>query len=218
MEKLKDLNDLKLGFDKHWPLKDKDSYHLIFDYLQKINFCIQDINTEIKNNDEYKMKDIIFILVQVTWIQDSLDAIKKLYKEDVTGNYRYSLEEKLRAYKSYIRAMRSFMVAHPLNTNRHEEYGFDGDLICMDIGKPNILLPLWKTKNIYHIGIDGLENICVKTDKLFMSVYSHKNDKSRYNKFIGFSLDDIIDAARIYIDELYEFEKYMRKQKKAFYQ
>ena len=33
----------------------------------------------------------------------------------------------------YIKALRSFVVAHPLSTSRHSKYGLDGNYICVDI-------------------------------------------------------------------------------------
>lgn len=61
--------------------------------------------------------------------------------------------------KDFFRAMRSFVSAHPLGTDRHPDYGLDGSLICIDIrGKSNILHFI--NSNMYKLIPDGLAEVC----------------------------------------------------------
>lgn len=73
-ENLKNLNDLKRtntrGIYKRWIYNFTDDFHLACDYLQKINYSIQDINSEL-NNDELGMKEVVYIIALVDWIKDS---------------------------------------------------------------------------------------------------------------------------------------------------
>ena len=52
MDKIKNLNELNKGIDKQWVWENKDSYYRSCDYLQKINYCIQDLNREFHNSSE----------------------------------------------------------------------------------------------------------------------------------------------------------------------
>ena len=49
MDELKNLNEIGKGIDKQWVWGNKDSYYRSCDYLQKINYCIQDLNREFHN-------------------------------------------------------------------------------------------------------------------------------------------------------------------------
>ena len=44
---LRNLNDLNCGTQKQWIWQRRDTYSKSCDYLQKINYCIQDLNHEI---------------------------------------------------------------------------------------------------------------------------------------------------------------------------
>ncbi len=47
-EEIKNLNDLNKGIYKQWIYGSKENYFIVCDYLQKINYSIQDINCELK--------------------------------------------------------------------------------------------------------------------------------------------------------------------------
>lgn len=60
--KLDDLNELNKGVHKIWVYKDSDTFHLAHDYLQKINYSIQDINSissDIKADNESDRKSVV---------------------------------------------------------------------------------------------------------------------------------------------------------------
>lgn len=67
-EEIKNLNDLNKGIYKQWIYGSKENYFIVCDYLQKINYSIQDINCELKN-EQFKMKEIVYIVVLVDWIK-----------------------------------------------------------------------------------------------------------------------------------------------------
>ena len=68
MDELKNLNEIGKGIDKQWVWGNKDSYYRSCDYLQKINYCIQDLNREFHNLSDKTMKELVFIIVLVDWI------------------------------------------------------------------------------------------------------------------------------------------------------
>ena len=61
--KLKTLSEIDhSAIQKRWILKDKTDFPKICDYLQKINYSINDLNCEIDCLSEIKSKDVIYIL------------------------------------------------------------------------------------------------------------------------------------------------------------
>ena len=93
MEELRNLNDLDRGIHKQWIWGTKDNYFRSCDYLQKINYSIQDLNAEIKNLSTPSMKDVIFVIALIDWICEAVEAIPKILKSGVMNNYIYKKYE-----------------------------------------------------------------------------------------------------------------------------
>lgn len=217
IEKLKDLNDLNRGIYKCWIWGDKDSFYRGNDYLQKINYSIQDLNREIQNLSQPTMKEVIYIIVLVDWIYEAADAILKLLRKKLGKNFEYPEECSLSQAKKYLRAIRSFVVAHPLNTNRHKEYGFDGDFICVDVRHKTSLLMKADAmaKDWYHLNIDGMQEngIDIASDFVLYAC-SEQIDGNQFYKIIGANFSDLYYAARLQIENLYELDRRLSKLKK----
>lgn len=217
IEKLKNLNDLNRGIYKRWIWGDKDSFYRGNDYLQKINYSIQDLNREIQNLSQPTMKEVIYIIVLVDWIYEAADAILKILQKKLGKNFEYPEESSLSQAKKYLRAIRSFVVAHPLNTNRHKEYGFDGDFICVDVRHKTSLLMKADVmaKDWYHLSIDGMQEngIDIASD-FVLYAYSELIDGNQFYKIIGANFSDLYYAARLQIENLYELDRRLSKLKK----
>lgn len=190
------------------------------DCLQKINYSIQDLNHELDSLSDRPMKEVVFIISLVDWIRDAYNSICNLLRPDVLTSFRYQNEAYAKKTKAYLTAIRSFVVAHPLSTNRHEEYGFDGDMICVDIKSQTDRLAstLHNTDQWLYIGIEGIQEYGkdIPHDFLLM-FYSKKMDKMRFFKYMGASYSDLYEVARVYIDKLYVLDKYLAKKKRADY-
>lgn len=119
MNCLKNIDNLSIGIDKQWIWKDKDNYYRSRDYLQKINFCIQDLNRELNNLCNPSMKEVVYIIVLIDWIREAVDAIPKILRPEVMEDYVYENEDMTNKSIDFFKAIRSFVVAHPLSTNRH---------------------------------------------------------------------------------------------------
>ena len=150
------------GFDKHWIWKDEKGnsmYSLSCDYLQKIMYCIAYLNDEIRNLAELSMKDVVYIIVLIDWLSDAVYRIKKLLPQKV--NKKIAIEDDADTVKSgkYFDAVRSFIVAHPLNTDRHEAYGLVGDLICADVRSQltGFERAFGNSLEWLYLGVDGLK-------------------------------------------------------------
>ncbi|MCM1289591.1 MAG: hypothetical protein NC132_02935 [Corallococcus sp.] len=137
IDKIKNLNDIRRGdrlvIYKRWIYKTPLDYHKVCDYLQKINYSVQDLNSETECLNNITAKEIIYTISLVDWIVESYNATKQAIKEDVIKGFEYLNQSELQKAKAYLKALRSFVVAHPLSTNRHKEFGFDGNFICIDI-------------------------------------------------------------------------------------
>lgn len=223
IDKIRNLNDLRRGdvrgLYKKWIYKTPNTYHKVCDYLQKINYSIQDLNSEIECLSKISAKEIIFIISLVDWIIESFNAIKSALKDKIIKNYSYTRSSELDKAKAYLKALRSFIVAHPLSTNRHKEFGFDGNFICIDI-TPSVgyLIALLNNhlEYFYHLDYEGLkEKTYDETDDFYLRSYSEKDDGMKFSREIGSKVEYIYRVADLYIDALYELDKYLSKQKKA---
>lgn len=224
MKKIKDLNDIRrdnvCGIYKHWIYKSNTVYHKICDYMQKINYSIQDLNTEIEIMEKVTAKDIVYIISLVDWIIESCNAIIKEIKPDILDNFNYSKQTELNTAKEFLKALRSFVIAHPLSTDRHEKYGFDGNFICIDISSS--INPLLLINNhlefFYHLDYEGIKSKTFdKDDNFYLHSYSEKDDGMKYQRVIGSQIELIYNVAELYIDNLYELDNYLYKQKKVNY-
>lgn len=213
--KLDNLNNLSKGVHKHWVYKDSDAFHLAHDYLQKINFSIQDINA--KSNDlKADNESITFIVCCVAWISEACRFFSNSFRKNVISNFKFSNEERLVQANNYFRAVRAFILAHPLGTNQHENFGLNGKYICIDIvpiDSPAVLLLSNHQECFKSLGYEGMKNGYGNCD-FFLQTYSAEFHNSKYSVYIGIHLEDILGYARLCIIKLYELDKYLSKLKK----
>lgn len=225
INKIRNLNDLRrgdvCGLYKRWIYKTPNTYHKVCDYLQKINYSIQDLNGEIECLSKISAKEIIYIISLVDWIIESFNAIKKGLKEVIVKDFVYLKSAEMDNATAYLKALRSFVVAHPLSTNRHKEFGFDGNFICIDI--TSSIGPLYVLLNnhleyFYHLDYEGLkEKTFDETDDFYLRSYSEKDDGMRFSREIGSKIGYVYRVAELYVDAIYELDKYLAKQKKLRY-
>jgi len=177
MEELRNLNDLNQGLQKQWIWGNNDNFNRSCDYLQKINYSIQDLNAEIKNLSNPTMKEVVFIIVLIDWIYEAVNSLQKILLSDIRDCFTYINDKEVKKAEKYLKAMRSFVVAHPLNTTRHKDYGLDGDMICVDIRTKTSMHTSTCPHNSewFYLGIDGLqENAKDKSSDFVLCVYSKK--------------------------------------------
>lgn len=223
IENVRSLNDIcsnsRKGIHKRWVLNSKSAYNHLCDYMQKINFSLQDLNSEIPSLEDAHMKDIVYVIILSAWIQEAFEKIYNLVRSDVLQNFSYGKEDELKKAKKYINAIRSFAIAHPLSTDRHPKFGFDGNYICVDICIPkhDITFAFKKNDWFYRLDFERLHEEKAPAD-FFFYVYSEKDDAMMSFRYIGCCFSDIYNVARLYIDKLYALDSYLRKQKKADYE
>lgn len=200
----------KCGIYKRWIYKKVD-YNKMCDYMQKINYSIQDLNSTIDNLKKFDRRNIVYIISLVDWIREAFNAIIGVINSKVISNFRFLKQEELKRHSEYFRAIRSFVVAHPLNTTSHKEYGLDGNFICVDIREDIGLFSLVKMPDKYVLTIDGLKKENCSNMDFYLYCYSDKDDNMSHFKRVGCRYSDIYETAKLYIEKLYALDNYLTK-------
>lgn len=111
ISELKNLNEIhrieKRGIYKRSLLRSPKDYSKMCDYMQKINYCIQDLNAELNEIDTLNNKSIVYIITLTTWISEAMYGIRQLYSENIIKGFAYSRENELKKGYQYLRALRS---------------------------------------------------------------------------------------------------------------
>ena len=217
IDELRNLNDIqrvtKRGIYKIRLARSNAEYLQICDYMQKINYCIQDLNRERENLQTPTIKTVVYVAVLTDWIHEAGEKIETMYHDGLLDGFIYEKEGELRTAKKYLLAIRSFMVAHPLSTNRHPNYGFDGNLICVDIRMPDRALSLVPEDSFFLLDHSGQVAGKSDTTDFYLYAYSRKVAHKVSSVYIGCSLTDIYHVAELYIDKLYALDRYLIAQK-----
>lgn len=215
ISKLNDLNNIhrnssKYGIYKRW-IYQKEDYNKMCDYMQKINFSIQDLNSTADNLKVFDRKNVVYVISLVDWIREAFNAIIDVINPKVISNFHFLNQENLQNHAKYFKAMRSFVVAHPLNTTNHKEYGLDGNFICVDIREDIGHFPWVKMQDKYILTIDGLKKEDCRNMDFYLYCYSDKDDNMSYFKKVGCRYSDIYETAKLYIEKLYALDNYLTK-------
>lgn len=210
---LRNLNGLNHGIHKRWIWGDEDSFYLSCDCFQKVNFCIQDLNSEICNLQTPSMKEVVYIIALVDWICEAVNSIYRVLRKEVADYLNLKDDADCEQAKQYFTAIRSFVVAHPLNTTRHKAYGMDGDLICVDVRKRTSKLTetCSSSNGWFLLTLNGLkENARDIQSDFILYVYSQRLDKMRYFKYIRANFSDLYYVAESQINRLYALDSSLK--------
>ena len=211
---IRNLNDLGKGVDKRWPLKSSFDYELAHDYLQKVNYSLQDLNAIIEKGLPIKQRgDYVFAVVLVDWIYDAVSKFQDCYREGVISGFRFSEQDWLNQGRKYLKALRSFVAAHPLATSRHKEYGLNGALVCVDIRSKSATLDL-SAPPFLEMDLLGMKEIgSIKESDVVLYVYS-KQDGAKFFRYVAVHLNDLVTVASLCVDALYELDRYLAQCRK----
>jgi hypothetical protein len=177
-----------------------------------IEFGIQDLNAEIANLSTPSMKEIVFVIVLIDWICEAVESLQKILLKDIFSGFTCKNEEDIEKSKKYFKAIRSFVVAHPLNTDRHKDYGLDGDFICVDVRMKTskIVSEASHSSDWFHLDFNGLQENAKNTPSDFvLYTYSKKMDGMQFFKYIGANFSDLYCVAKLQIEKLYALDKYL---------
>lgn len=214
---LGDLNGIGKGANKRWIYKDSLKLELAHDYLQKVSYSMQDINYLLKDGSRIKKRtDILSLIVMADWIADSVWQYKNCLQPGLLDDFCFSDQEALSKSRSFIKGIRSFIIAHPLNTEKHEQFGFDGDVVCIDLRtvKPFFLD---YEKDVERVGLDGVRNYGGEREYDFYLYAYSKQENAEYFKHIVIDLEEVLLAAKTYVLQLYEIDFFLSKLKMKDY-
>lgn len=212
--KIKDLNGLKIhnhvGLYKKGHCISEYKYSLVCDYLEKINYSLQDISAELQKKPSRSV--LICIIAYTCWIQESINELKKCYKSYIFNNFLFD-DSVIKKNDNFLKAIRSFVLAHPFVTTRHKNYGFDGTLRCIDIREngQDIAFPLVKDKDKFYIDVNGKSAHSNQKIDYWLYIYNDNEYGNMFKQYIGISIDTICKIANDYIDYLYALDKHMSK-------
>lgn len=212
--RIKDLNGLKkhshVGLYKKGHCISAPKYHLVCDYLEKINYSLQDISAELQKKPDRSV--LICIIAYACWIQESVDELKKCYKSYVFNSFLFN-NVIIKENTDFLKAIRSFVLAHPFVTNRHKKYGFDGTLRCIDIreNSKNIVLTFVNDVDKFYIDVNGKSVYSNQEVDYWLYIYNENKYGNMLKQYIGISIDTICKVVNDYIDYLYALDKHMSK-------
>lgn len=179
-------------------LLSKDDNSFVSSVIQKLNWNIDDFNSLFSNIKS--RKDIVYIIVLGDWIVESCNCIYKSYKKYTNGFVYSRKEEDFDESNKRFKAIRSFIVAHPLNTDRHSEFGYDGEKKCIDI----------------ILKLSGVDKAFFNYDRpnadFYLSYYAD-DAKSAY-KNEGHDYSEIYRVVYYNVERMLEFEKYLSRIRK----
>ena len=178
-------------------LLSEDENAFIGSVIQKLNWNIDDFNGSFENIE--LRKDIVYLIVLGDWIVESCDCIYESYKK-YAKDFVYSNKKELEESNRRFKAIRSFVVAHPLNTDRHSEFGYDGKKKCIDI-----MLVL----SGFHKAFSN----CDRPDADFYLSYYGDDTKYTY-KNEGHDYSEIYFTVYNNVERMLEFEKHLSKIRK----
>ena len=187
IKELKKLNDLNSLNSKKWIWGSEYNHSITLDYLQKVCVSIMDLNSEMKYLDKPEIKDIVFIITLVCWICEAKKSIYDKLIDEVKEHIKLEEDEELKKANEYMKALRSFVIAHPLKTNRHDKFGMDGDLICVDFRSADD--PICKLNDDptfwFSLDIEGLHE-------------NATDEQSDFNLLVFYKLVDCLEKCLIY--------------------
>lgn len=229
------MNELKVfspekmqGLNKDWVYSSKKQRMLSYEYRRKISWSIEDIRKCCE--DVNSRPNIIFIIAATCWIMDATEhfisksdnkkSILSAVRRDVLDCFEYNKKDIFDRNKQYIKTLRSFVLAHPLDTTdkRHAKYKLDGKYIAVDIaGTCNSIQYKLMSKSklgryaFKHLSPDGMINECTESD---IFICSCSTDDECKMTWIGFSLNDVVNTINLCTDSLRELDKYLKTIKR----
>lgn len=207
------------GIYKQWIYGGKTNYNLSCDYIQKLNYDYEDY--VIFNNPENikGRKDVYYLVLLAVWIKDTCESLEKIIRSELLDDFHFLREEELLRAKKYIEAIRSALLAHPLNTDRHKSFGFDGDFISIDIGYPRVQLifKILNNRRCSAIYLDGVHDDADITDCDYCIVGYRKQKGAEFYEHIGFNKRDIDFCVELYREKIQKLDMHLCKKKKRNY-
>lgn len=184
-------------------------------YLEKLKYVCTDFDALYsKNVNDITLQDVICAVVYMDWAIESVDMIEKELSYVLSTSFATS--NKYDKLKDYSNALRSFIIAHPLETNRHSKYGLDGSFICIDI-QPQVNNFIIGPGLYKYFSLSGLQNKSNKNKSyVYIKCYSaNKFNENRKNHTISF--DSIAHPNKVCwfgltLEDIYEVISYCIKR------
>ena len=194
-------------------------------YLEKLRYVCTDFDMLYsKNVNNITMQEVICAVVYMDWTIESVDMIEKELSYVLSTSFITS--NKYDKLKEYSNSLRSFIIAHPLETNRHSKYKLDGSYICVDI-QPQASIFIIGPESYKYFSLSGLQNKPNK-NKRYVYIKCYSANKIKENRkshtisfdniahpnelyFFGIALEDIYEVISYCIKRLDYFNRTIKK-------
>lgn len=201
------------GFNKKWIFQNK--YSMICDVFQKVGWTVTDLNNEISSLNNAQPKDILYVIFLVDWLASAVRKLRETTPKEILDGFSFAKEIELTTASEYFKALRSFAGAHPLDTDKHSKFGFDGSKLCIDIRPSLSTLDLLDSNRCYRLSFDGLvRSPEIGKGDFYLIVYSEE-DNYEFFYTITVEFANVYTTAQLYLDKLYALDVYLSKQKRA---
>ncbi|MGM0260546.1 hypothetical protein [Enterococcus sp. AZ102] len=133
-ENIDEFNRLSARYFELYPNEEKSKR--VFSACVTISYALQDISSLYVRylNKKFSVDSFYHIMVKVDIVRETYRQILKIFnfkESEIFGNE----STKEREVINYFTAIRSIAIAHPQNTDRHSQFGFDGSRYLEDVRK-----------------------------------------------------------------------------------
>lgn len=217
ISEIKDFSEIahygRVGLLKEWIWKSKSSHKFSCDVMEKMRFCIEDLNKIAKNEEQITMEKLVYCVALIDWLTSGLHLLEKTMYSAILEDFKYEFEDEYETTIAFFRAIRSFVLAHPLETNRHPNYEFDGKIVCSDFRSPDaplIKASPKKAPRFYYLDTTKQREF-TDSDNPDFYLLVHRKEADDYTlRYIGCNLSLIFNVAHITVHRIYALDGFLK--------
>lgn len=203
----------RVGLLKEWIWQSKSSHNLSCNVMEKMRFSIEDLNKMTKDLTPITMEKLIYCIALVDWLTSGLYLLEQTMYPAILKDFNYKFEDEYNTAIAFFRAIRSFVLAHPLETNRHPNYEFDGKIVCSDFRSPDaplIKASPKKAPRFYYLDTTKQREF-TDSDNPDFYLLVHRKEAGDYTlRYIGCNLSLIFNVAHITVHRIYALDEFLK--------
>lgn len=174
-------------------------------YLEQMSHVCDDVDKLLKKSKLNK-QDILALVLYTSWSFEAVEQIK--VELNKTFNLTLDTSDKYKELDKFNKAIRSFVIAHPLNTT-HGEHNFlnlNGQYVCLDVYLtfPKLII---KAPIKYFTFTELKDTYEENKQYVYFKVYNtcKNNENPTYQKYFGLCIDDLITCIKVCLEMLDTF-------------
>lgn len=215
LQNLNRLNKQQVGIGKRW-IYEPGTLNYVFNCLEKAKYAIEDLNdiaSLINSSQKVTRYHIVYAIMAMDWLKHVTKSILDSLQPTIHTRWKNAQLDVEEKYSDYVKAVRSFVVAHPMHTTKCQTIGLNGDLVCTDM--TTVQTELMRFSNQHFVLIPYALNACnVDDGDIFLTCYSRNYYNFEFIQYIHLRWSDIYETAQQYIDLIYRIDKFANQQKR----